>query len=239
MSSAPAPELAPVREDAWLSGLLGRPAWRVGAEADDAAATAAVNALEGPCFCDARVECANVERVKALEAAGMHVVSTSLGLTLRPGETLVPPAGITVRSANPERDGVVGSIAERCFNASRFHLDPDFPDEVARRSKREWAENGLAGRRGTGMLVAFADETLVGFLVIVDSNVIDLIGVDSAAQGRGVGTALVAALIDSAPTTPIKVGTQAANIGATRFYERLGFELETAAYDLHLHRQAG
>src|SRR4051794_12509084 len=109
--SSPAPETVALREDAWLADLLGRPAWRVGSAASIDSATAALADLDGPCFCDARVDCADVGRTNALEAAGMRVVSTSLELSLTPHETLADPAGVEVRRADPDRDQAVGDIA--------------------------------------------------------------------------------------------------------------------------------
>jgi putative acetyltransferase len=57
------------------------------------------------------------------------------------------------------------------------------------------------------------------------------VAVDPEWQGRGVGSALFRALIDTARTmTPpvgrIELWTGAANLGAQRLYERLGFRIE-------------
>jgi putative acetyltransferase len=57
------------------------------------------------------------------------------------------------------------------------------------------------------------------------------VAVDPDWQGRGVGSALFRALIDTARTmTPpvgrIELWTGAANLGAQRLYERLGFKIE-------------
>jgi putative acetyltransferase len=57
------------------------------------------------------------------------------------------------------------------------------------------------------------------------------VAVDPDWQGRGVGSALFRALIDTARTmTPpvgrIELWTGAANLGAQRLYERLGFRIE-------------
>ena len=57
------------------------------------------------------------------------------------------------------------------------------------------------------------------------------VAVDPAWQGRGVGSALFRALIETArrtspPVRRIELWTGAANLGAQRLYERLGFKIE-------------
>jgi putative acetyltransferase len=57
------------------------------------------------------------------------------------------------------------------------------------------------------------------------------VAVDPDWQGRGVGSALFRALIDTArqatpPVRRIELGTGADNLGAQRLYERLGFQVE-------------
>ena len=80
----------------------------------------------------------------------------------------------------------------------------------------------------------------VGFLAVirrVATRVIDLIAVDPDHRDKGLGRDLVARFMSDSESTAerVQVGTQAANLGAVRFYERLGYVVDETAYDLHMH----
>lgn len=214
-----------IAEDGWLSERFGHPVFTV-------------RSLDGeltrPGTYQAKVATSDVARLHQFCDAGFRVVCTSV--TLR-REAAPIDGGSDVRPLDPSRDGAIPEIAAQAFSLSRFHLDPDVPDEVATRIKRDWAQAYLDGTRGEGALVAELDGRVVGFLGIVaagDVRVIDLIAVSPSAQGRGAGGALVRRLC-SDWSGPVEVGTQTANERGIRFYERLGFETARTAYDLHLH----
>jgi ribosomal protein S18 acetylase RimI-like enzyme len=212
-----------VRPDAWLAERLGRPAFTLG-EGDDP------GALPGPGFYQAKVPGADVARVHALEAAGFRVVDVNVTLRRAPGP-LTAPDGVSVADARPGQRAAVLEIATRHFGVSRFHMDPAIPDAVASAIKRDWAAAVLDGERGDRMLVAEAGGAVAGFLALA-ADVIDLIAVRTPGRSAGAGRALVAAVADRELT----VGTQIANTGALRFYERLGFTTVDTRYVLHLHR---
>ena len=101
-------------------------------------------------------------------------------------------------------------------------------------------ESYLLGQRGEEMLVAEADGEAVGFLAVMrreTTRVIDLVAVDPEHRDRGLGRDLVARFMrdSEGACERVQVGTQAANLGATRFYERLDYVVDATAYDLHLH----
>ncbi|WP_259312735.1 GNAT family N-acetyltransferase [Capillimicrobium parvum] len=175
------------------------------------------------------------ERVAQLQAlcdAGMRVVD--VGVTLARTGTAQP---LRLEWAEPGDAEALARIAETAFTRTRFHLDPDIPDAVATAIKRDWVANALAGARGDGVLVQRRDGVAVGFLVLVkrgDDAVIDLIGVAPEHQGAGVGRTLVRGLLGMVPGA-VSVGTQAANVGSIRFYERLGFGTTATVYNLHRH----
>jgi putative acetyltransferase len=97
----------------------------------------------------------------------------------------------------------------------------------------------VAADGGVNLVAVDSDGALCGELhvermkIAIFAHVLtDLtVAVDPDWQGRGVGSALFRALIDTARTlTPpirrIELWTGAANLGAQRLYERLGFQIE-------------
>lgn len=227
-------------EDPWLAERLGKPAFTVLHVAD--LDTPLPDRLE-PGFYQARVAGERVDLVRALEGRGFYVTNAGVTLGRAPGE-LPAPDGVEVRDADAERDRALLDVAESSFHSSRFHLDPQMPEAAANAIKRAWVESYLAGRRGERLLAAFVGEEPAGFLAVIageDAGVrlrlIDLIAVTAAHRGSGAGTALVSRFLadSSGACDEVRVGTQAANPGATRFYERLGFRTLAMAYDLHMH----
>jgi ribosomal protein S18 acetylase RimI-like enzyme len=217
-----------VREDAWLAERLGRPAFTL--EEEDERLDA------GPGFYQAKVDCADVERVGALERAGMRVVDVNV--TLRRAAAPGPEPAGEVRDGTEADRGAVLDIAERDYTVSRFHMDPEVPDEKARLVKRDWADGFFRGTRGDRLLVAPAEGPVAGFHLILDgerARTVDLIAVRGEARGRGLGTALLGELIAMRPERDVVVGTQAANRGSLRLYGRLGFEVADTRYVLHGH----
>jgi GNAT superfamily N-acetyltransferase len=228
-----------VREDSWLSERFGHPVFTVataGGLAEHAAA-------QERAMYQARVDATHTAAVAALEAAGMRVVNVTHTLRADPSVP-VPGADVEVREADPERDQGLLDVAGRSFRYTRFHLDPQVPQAVADRIKRDWVWSYLNGLRGDELLVAVDAGRPVGFLCGLPRDdgerrlrVIDLIGVVPEAQRSGAGLALVGAFHERARgrCDIVEVGTQAANTPAMVFYERLGYVTARAAYDLHMH----
>ncbi|MGH2824835.1 MAG: GNAT family N-acetyltransferase, partial [Thermoleophilaceae bacterium] len=191
----------------------------------------------------ARDDATDTPAVAELEAAGMRVVNLTHTLTADP-QAPVPAGAVEVREADPEQDEEVLDVAERSFRYTRFHLDPQVPQAVADRIKRDWVSSYLNGLRGDELLVALGAGRPVGFLCGLPRTdgerrvrVIDLFGVAPEARRSGAGLALVRAFHERARgrCDAVEVGTQAANTPAIVFYERLGYLTARAAYDLHMH----
>jgi ribosomal protein S18 acetylase RimI-like enzyme len=213
-----------VREDAWLGQRLGRPTFMFEDDDDPSAPI-------GPGFYQAKVDCADVARVRDLENAGFRVVDVNVTLR-REAAPLAHAGDVQVADAAPAQREAVLAIAADHFEVSRFHMDPAIPAATARAIKRDWAASVLDGLRGERMLVAEVSGAVAGFLALLAGPVIDLIAVRTDVRRAGAGRALVAACADETLT----VGTQIANTGALRFYERLGFLTVASRYVLHLHR---
>lgn len=212
-----------IREDGWLSERIGHPVFTV----DDASA---VPDGDSPRMYQARVPVEQVASVQAFTARGFSVIDTTLTLERGPGRA---EAEADVVRATPEQRDAVVEIARTSFQWSRFHLDPAVPDEVANTIKADWVGSYFAGTRGDELLVALHDGAPAGFLAVLvaadGARVIDLVAVAERARGHGYARALTAA------SGATRVGTQAANVAATRLYESMGFSLARAEYALHLH----
>lgn len=228
--------MAGVHDDSWLGGILGTPAFRVDAAATDAE----LAALPATSFAYAKVDAKDAAGALRLQDAGFRVVDVNVMLSRGPAPALPAPAARVARVA-PAEAGPVLDIAGSCYRYSRFHLDPRVPDEKAHLVKRRWVENYAAGKRGDGLYAVYDGARPAGFLAVLVSGsqaVIDLIGVDTAAQGRGFGRDLVRFFVaEYGPRCPeLSVGTQVANVPSLRLYESCGFSVSKTSLVLHRHR---
>lgn len=233
-----------IRRDEWLAGVLRREVYAVSpvGTTDDAAVIRA-HAEGRHAMYFARVAPDRVDQVRALATAGFYVVDTNI--TLRRGQSgaiIDRGADIIVSDATERDHGAALDIAESAFRYSRFHLDPLLTKAEADRIKREWVRSYVEGRRGERLMVARQDGEVVGFNAVLASGrvrTIDLIAVRVDAQGRGVGSAMIAAFLSSYPDAErFEVGTQAANVRSLALYEHFGFRIARTQLVMHLHSMA-
>lgn len=226
-----------------MSRHIGRPALllNIGSEADDGPLRRRLGSEA--LFATAKVPCEKVAALRFLEEAGCRIVDVNQTYAVDVGDLPRNRAAGTARPARPEDRAAVEDIAGHAFRFTRFHLDNVIPLSLAHRVKRIWAGNYFSGGRGTALLVAEDGAGVCGFLQVLergDAAVIDLFAVTPRAAGRGHGSGLILALAKTPLTNGqlprrVIVGSQAANIPATRFYENLGFRLEASAFVLHHH----
>jgi ribosomal protein S18 acetylase RimI-like enzyme len=231
--------------DNWLGEIMGRPAFRVELAENDAAVGAAMaqhRAERVGAFYYSKVPCSRVAQVAELCAAGFRPVDVNLSFErgLEPLPSRIASVDVAVRSCTTADAAGALDVAGSAYRYSRFHLDPEVPDEVAHRIKREWAHNYIKGIRGDRLFVAVVGDQVAGFLAALKGDAgatIDLVGVATSHQRRGIGAALVRAFVDYYRTTVPRlfVGTQAANVPSVRMYEQLGFTLTGSSYVLHLY----
>jgi len=141
----------------------------------------------------------------------------------------------TVRPADPEDADAILALHRRV--AAQPGGLARQPDEVT----AHYVAYAMAAAAdgGVNLVAVDPDGALCGELhvermkVAIFSHVLsDLtVAVDPDWQGRGVGSALFRALIDTArtmipPVGRIELWTGAANLGAQRLYQRLGFKIE-------------
>lgn len=228
-----------MREDAWLAARFGHAVFTI--DDDDSVADVSAHACaHAGAFYQTKVDAHNVARVGALEEAGFRVVDVNLTLERSPGIVDADPTWEVGDPRAGDRDELLRLAAED-YTVSRFHLDPAVSAAQAAAIKRDWVLAYLEGERGERLLVARrAGSGPVGFLAVLsgpDTRMIDLIAVRVTERGAGAGRALVAALLADSEDRyeRVAVGTQVANGGALRFYQRLGFTARQTRYVLHLH----
>ena len=183
-----------------------------------------------------------VNLIHSLEDIGFRIIDTNTVLEKPIQISEVDPRfSASLRFALPEDVEGVRSVARKGFMFSRFHLDPEIPNETADLVKAGWASNFFAGKRGDGMIVAVDGEKIIGFLLFIyldDTLLIDLIAVESAYRGRGIAKAIIAFCQNKLRNfKTIRVGTQLANVPSLRLYHDLGFHISKAFYVLHYHNQ--
>ena len=241
MQAASQPEF--LVADPWLSGLLQRPAFRLG----NLFAPAGIQELfaNKPAFVTAKCPVADTATVVRLQDANFRVIDAAL--TFNATALHADERREGVRFARPQDRAAVRAIAARAFRYTRFHLDPVLPQALAHGIKAAWVDNFFCGQRGDGMVVAEDAGKIVGFLQLLWSNkvlVIDLIAVAPEAERQGLASAMIGFAAangsgDARRPSSFRVGTQAANIASCRLYEHLGFRFCESSFVLHHHGAGG
>jgi dTDP-4-amino-4,6-dideoxy-D-galactose acyltransferase len=237
--------LTRITNDSWLGDLMSRGVYRVHADATSVADEVDLHARgQARAFYFAKVPADRVGIMRALTRIGFSVVDVNITFTRRPRVAANRPPGIDIGECTPKAADAVLDIAGHCFKYTRFHLDPLVEVALAHRIKREWVRNYVLKRRGDRLFVAYVDGRPAGFLAALVGDragertaTIDLVGVDTTLQGRGIGQSLVLAFADHyrGSCDWLAVGTQVANIPSVRLYEKLGFSLAQSEYVLHKH----
>ena len=167
-----------------------------------------------------------VETLAARELAPLETLVTS---TWRDGAmpTATSPIAIEQHAtlAGADLEAIAEITAEAITN-SHFHHDPRLPKERTRRLYAAWARNDATGR-AYRTFVAREGGAIVGYITVLlvgRTAVIDLVAVVPAAQGRGIGSALLSDVVTWLRREGLgaRVGTQSDN-PALALYGRYGF----------------
>lgn len=213
--------------DDWLTRQIGKPAFRLQDLPPGVFPP-------GPCFCHAKVAPGDTERERGLEKAGFFRVETLR--TYQKYSRLAGSADPRIRPARGEDRLSVEQVAGRSFQFSRFHLDPRFGPAAGNRIKAAWVGNFFEGQRGDHLWVLEERNRLAGFVLLFEGPegvTVDLIAVDPAFRGQGLGQALLRA--SEIPGKRIQAGTQEANRPSCRLYERSGYTVCKEEHVYHFH----
>ena len=131
-------------------------------------------------------------------------------MTIKFGRPAIPftpkPTAATVRRGTVEDLPRLHEAIDTLASWSRFANDPRFGDTAARRMHEAWVERAAKDGDEYMLLVAEADDGIVGVSPHVRTPVprVDLMGVTS--QGSGAAWALMAGLVEWAGGGPIEAG---------------------------------
>lgn len=235
------------RFDSFLSETLERPAYMLAAsptigQLDTFWCEYTEISTKKDFFASAKVPVESLECVNIIEEVGFRLVDTNM-IFDREVAPLAASCSAEIRTVLPKDESQVREIAQSNLVSSRFHLDSAISNKKAALLRANWVGNYFQGQRGDDMLVAEKDGQLQGFLLLLHQRgtlVIDLIAVGDSARRYGVASALISHALDQAGGfNKMIAGTQAANTGAIRFYEALGFRFASAKYVFHAHGGIG
>ena len=224
----------------WDSDFLGLDVYRVEASAPDVAAVK--TALSAVAAAGGRL--AYVTCVEAF-AGALDGPSGPVALVdekriyaralLAEADTLAPPPHVpwvelaapsVVSAADAAR---LEELAVAAGVHSRFRVDPSFPRERFEEMYRIWMRRSLAGELADAVLKIGARGAIDAMVTVQrqgDDAVIGLLAVDAAQRGRGLGSALVQAVLRWGCARALhraRVVTQGANREACKLYEGSGY----------------
>jgi dTDP-4-amino-4,6-dideoxy-D-galactose acyltransferase len=145
-----------------------------------------------------------------------------------------------VRRLQPEDIPALRSLARVSHRDSRFYADPGFPEPLCDALYETWVEKSCHGY-ADAVFVADMDGVPSGYVTLHrdkdGEGRLGLIAVDPKAQGRGLGSALLAEAVDWCRREGLRslgAVTQGRNLRAQRMYARSGFIPQ--AFQLWYHR---
>lgn len=150
----------------------------------------------------------------------------------------IPPVSAhSVNRAEADDIAVCQSIARSAFVYSRYNRDPEVNPEHAVEFKARWVENAIRGRADAAF-VERQDGRVRGFnfcLLHHEMAVIDLIAVETAAEGEGIGKALIRHALNyyRSRARRMRVGTQLENERSLAVYSSCGFREVSRAVTYH------
>ena len=236
-----------IKSDDWLSGIFGYPVFQVYADVHENVEDQLHDhiASQSKALYWAKIPTDAVMIGRQLLAQGFYVVDVNATVERRANieDRFCDARGIEVHAYAPQYESVL-DVARSCFRRSRFHLDPNIPNDMADTVKVEWVRNYTRGLRGDKLFVVAKGEHVIGFLAALvyerDGMMVangDLLGVLEPFQRLGVGRILLEAFVREYKKRCdfLQGGIQMSNISSLRLSDRMGFFVSRAQQILHLH----
>ena len=194
-----------------------------------------------------RLSALDVPLLQACEAAGFRTMTVFTGLARRVADESAQPLAATLRPVQEGDLEDLRAITDEAFaEGTRFHLDHGLA-AGAQRLHRRWVENCVNGQAADQVIVAADGAGVIGYITgQVDLRAEQMLGqprgsiglfaVRRAALGKGIGAALLAAILAyfaDCGVEWVEVGTEATNNAAINTYTRAGFKVVQSCVTLH------
>lgn len=193
---------------------------------------------------EVRVDASDLPAEHALATAGFHSLGTSVKLSARSSDLRLsrPKSRANVEIEPVEESDLrpLRDIVRKAHVTSHYFNEPSFDGRKVRTMFVRWVERCARGLADE-VLVARTGGKVRGFVTLMlnrgiadfighQIGVIDFVAVHPAAQGQGIGSALLAAALRRLRrTSPIlEIRTELDNFPAIRTYIKLGFQLTSA-----------
>jgi dTDP-4-amino-4,6-dideoxy-D-galactose acyltransferase len=181
----------------------------------------------------ARVDARHMSMIHTLENAGFELLDgiQTFALELDNPLILICLDGLSVRPLCWFDRPQVLTIAKTAYSYDRFHVDSALSQETADRINATWVDNCCRGQMADVVFVAEENHEVLGFVTCkinpkTHVGVIGMVATHASARRRGVARAITSACINwfhENGAFRIEVGTQLANLPATRLYQTMGF----------------
>ena len=135
------------------------------------------------------------------------------------------------RGTHADREALLPQARELAIE-SRFARDTRIPDQRVREMYEIWL--GRCLDEGAVVVPANEGAGFVGARKDGDIGRIELVYVDAASRGRGLGGALIREAVAALAASDVTVVTQTGNVAAQRLYESLGLRSRSTTAVLHL-----
>jgi ribosomal protein S18 acetylase RimI-like enzyme len=139
-----------------------------------------------------------------------------------------PPAR---RATEADREALLPQARELAIE-SRFARDTRIPDQRVREMYEIWLDRCLD--EGVVAVPASEGAGFVGARRDGDVARIELVYVDAASRGQGLGRALIREAVTALAASDVSVVTQTGNVAAQRLYQSLGLRSHGTTAVLHL-----
>lgn len=171
--------------------------------------------------------------VQALEGAGFRYAGGLVTLTQGP-KTPSSGRSLPVRAPEKRDQAVLVKIAGEAFKEGRFHHETGLPKGSAQKIYGAWARNMVNYANEVWIAGGAAPLAFVSLKKDNDKKIlwIDLIAAAPKAQGKGLGSVLVAQALRRLPSGwSLSVKTEPENLQALGFYLKNGFRVESFQLD--------